>query len=437
MARHLLFVLVPALLLAAGCSDTGPTEPDNHRAPLAGGGRLQSDDPFKGGPEDSGPGDPDFEPYSGLVPLFYSDIDCAGSPTQRIIGDADEWKTWWEAANSCLWRGPMGPDSPDGSHGPIIRYSVWIDSGTVDSFIVDTVVIDTVIIDTVPCGRCIPDPPEVDFARHVVVVISLEPDSGSGCGRYVSVTDIDGTGNGTTVRYEVLQLTEDCCAMMMRPYVSPSNSPTVAVLAPRPFMEPVTWERSDLKQDCKWEPDPTVPQVLYYTDASCELGSGETILGDSARLAEWVKTALACDSLRWSDRWIDPGDSTDPGGGGNVGRDSVGPSTPPLWSGFTVDFSTHAVVILRAGETSRWGGGIWLDNVKSTADGTVIDYSVMIPGDSCPLVGEGLSNVNPTVAIQVPLPLTLPLVWNRDVETIDCNWGTDTVLVGVEPLQPR
>jgi hypothetical protein len=421
MARRLLFILVPALLFAAGCSDNGPTEPDNHRTPLAGGGRLQSDDPFRGGPEDSGPGDPDFEPYSGLVPLFYSDIDCAGNPTQRVITNATDWGAWWKQATSCLWgdslmhRGPMG-----------MHHGAWGDS---------------VIVDTVyPCDSCGQELPFVDFDSHVVIVISLEPDSGSGCGRYVSVTDVDGTSNGTTVRYEVLELTEDCCALMMRPYVSPSNSPTLAVLAPRPFMEPVTWERSDLKQDCKWEPDPAVPQVLYYTDAPCELGSGETIIGDSARLAEWVKTALACDSVSWSDRWINPGDSTDPGGG-HTGTDSVGTGMPlpmpPWWSGFTVDFSTHAVIILRAGETTRWGGGIWLDNIKSTAAGTVIDYSVMIPGDSCPPVGEGLSGVNPTVAIQVPLPLTLPLAWNRRVETIDCNWGTDTVLVGVEPLHPR
>jgi hypothetical protein len=205
-------------------------------------------------------------------------------------------------------------------------------------------------------------------------------------------------------------------------------APTTAALVPKLLAEPVSWERVDTEMNCHWEPDPNTPLTLYYTDAPCDLGPAETIITDEARFEQWIEAAMTCDVSRWRG----PGDSStivigDSGksGDGQGWIDSVGPGEPgplpPIWNGFDVDFSKHAVLILRTGEFTRWGGGIWLDEVKTTATGTTIRYSVMQPSDQCPSVGNG-EIVNPTVAIRVPLPVTAPVTWDRRVQTIPCDW---------------
>jgi hypothetical protein len=204
-------------------------------------------------------------------------------------------------------------------------------------------------------------------------------------------------------------------------------APTIAVLVPKLLAGPVSWERTDTEMDCSWEPDPNTPLTLYYTDAPCDLGSAETLITDETRFKQWMETAMACDAARWYGGWDTSGvviDSTKfDGWGGWI--DSVGPGEPgplpPIWSGFDVDFSKHAVIILRSDDFTRWGGGIWLDEIKTSSSGTTIGYSVMEPGDQCPLVGDGLI-VNPTVAIRVPLPVSALVTWNREVQTIPCDW---------------
>jgi hypothetical protein len=86
-----------------------------------------------------------------------------------------------------------------------------------------------------------------------------------------------------------------------------------------------------------------------------------------------------------------------------------------------VDFSTHAVLVLRASSQGRWGGGIWLNSFDVNASGTTIDYSVMEPSDECSEVEAG-KPVRPTAAIRLPLPLNAPINYDRHVESIDCNW---------------
>ncbi|MEW5700943.1 MAG: hypothetical protein AB1792_01760 [Candidatus Zixiibacteriota bacterium] len=464
MRRGSLALAAVALALIAGCSGSNPTKPHNQYTPLAGGGRQSGDDPFRGGPGESGPENPIFDSLVGFVPIFYSDIDCANQPAQRVIDNETDWKVWWEATNSCLWRGPMGPDDshPQGPRGPMgqdssgtrvparpgVRFdSLPIDYRFADPIIVDTNTVDTTIIDTLPCDRCIPEAPEVDFSRNVVIVIALAPDSGAGCARYISVTGVESSGGGTVVSYDVLTLSEECCALMERPQMMTPGSPTIAVLVPRPVTEPVTWDRHDLERNCSWGPDLNEPQTIYYTDAACDLGPDEVVITDSLQFAEWINTAVACDSVRWYDHWVNRPDSMEWQGDSVVmphdpmpGDSMVGGQPvpmPPWWGGVAVDFSTHAVIILRAGETSRWGGGVWLDDIRSGSTGTVIDYSVMIPGDDCPTVDDELSAVNPTVAIRVPLPVTSPVTWNRRTETIECNWMIDSSGMGLELLRPR
>jgi hypothetical protein len=441
----MLLPLMLVLFIAWGCSNDNPTQPqDQYRQALAGGGRLQNGDPFCGGPEDSGPTNPGFDGYqpdSGLIPLFYSDVDCGQQPTQHVIRDSAEWVAWWETAVSCLWRGDTippgdpvpdsgrGPDGLPGEHGD----SVWIDSSWTDSNLIDSGWVDTAVVDTIyPCYDCLPEAPWVDFTRNVVVVISLEEDSGFG--RSVWVNEVSSNAAGTTVGYQVSELGEDCVEILMMPMIVAPNSPTVAVQVPRPVNEPVIWVRSDTVFTCMWEPDPDLPLSLYYTDAVCDLGSGETIIRDSSAFESWMNAAWACDMARWfrtedptmpsgDSNWIPPGDTI---------------IMPPAWGGFDVDFTTHAVIVLRAGEQTRWGGGIWLYDFTAGESGTTIDYTVLEPGQDCPLIDcGGLTVVNPTVAIRVPLPLSEPVTWNRHGETIDCDWGSDSTWVETDSLNGR
>ena len=445
MIKRVLPLLMLIVLIAAGCSNDNPTKPHNVRpAALAGGGRLQNNDPFRGGAEDSGPNNPgigDFRPDSGLIPLFYSDTDCGKQPTQQVIRDSAAWAAWWETAVSCLWRGDttMPGHGPRGSHrgggmpgghmDSVGMDSMWVDSTWPDTGWVDTSDVDTVY----PCERCVPELPWVDFEKNVVIVISIEADSGFG--RSVWVKEVTNDPAGATVRYQVTKLGEECLNILMMPIIAGPTSPTIAVQAPKPVNEPITWVRTDTTYTCTWEPDPKVPLTLYYTDAVCDLGSGETVIRDSARFEAWMKTASACDMARW----YKPDDPTLPPGDTSGGRGFPGDSIiiPPVWGGFDVNFSTHAVIILRAGEQHRWGGGIWLYEIKAKESGTTIDYTVLEPTENCPPIEGDQTTLNPTVAIRVPLPLPEPIVFNRKTETIDCDWGKDSTWVVVDSVGRR
>ncbi len=74
----ILLVLALVTVLAASCGDDDPAGPGGSNTQyLAGGGRQASNDEFAGGPDGSGPGQPDFDlPSPDLYPLFYADIDC-------------------------------------------------------------------------------------------------------------------------------------------------------------------------------------------------------------------------------------------------------------------------------------------------------------------------------------------------------------------------
>ena len=421
MIRQAVLIILAATI--AACNGSNPIEPRGDvRTPLAGGGRLTDDDPFNGGPEDSGPLLPDsvvepILPDAGLTPLFYSQTDCADSPGEIVIRDSAQWRTWWEAANSCLWYHHNG--GPNGEVGPgHPNDSVWTDTSFVDS--------------TMPCDPCIPEVPFVDFDHQVVVAIRIEPDSSSECMRSVWMHSVE---NGV-VSYEVTSLAEDCCELMMRPFILESTSPVVAVAVPGPLSEPVIWLRRDTSHSCHWEPDPDEPLPLYYTDAPCDLGPHETVIRDAERWDAWVQSALTCDSIRWS-QWGHGGDSA------NVPDDSIGmdpgePTLPmsPFWWGPPVDFSTHAVIILRAGEQLRWGGGIWLDAFHAGQAGSTIEYTVMEPGEDCPVIDMDPSWINPTIAVRLPLPLADPINWTRHLESITCEWGQDSTWNQMEPGHP-
>jgi hypothetical protein len=173
--------------------------------------------------------------------------------------------------------------------------------------------------------------------------------------------------------------------------------------------------------------------MLYYTDAPCDLGANEQILTDQAQLDAWLEAALACDVARWGviyDSVRVPGDST-------WGPDGtpVDPAAPEGYS-IPVDFDRFAVIVLRAGEQERWGGGIWLTDLRTSDAGTRIEYTVVEPGDACPPVRDAGydfgTTLDPTVAIRVPLPLLAPIHWERSVRTVDCDWGADgdSIMIG-------
>jgi len=432
-ALVLLPLIAPFVLINLNCSnDKTPTQTHGDELnAIAGGGRGVDDDPFAGGPDGSGPneavpGGPDFDGSGGLRPIAYLGNACGDAPATVVLADSAAWRVWWEANVGCDEVGgmpmPGGMGNADGtcppggmrghSHGGHFD-GMPGDSGWVD-----------------PDSTRPWELPVIDFATGVVIAITLERAAGDP--RMLVVEEVAGSESGTTIRYAVYRPDDDCGPM--RPDSSGSNefAPAIAVLVPLPAGAPFTWERRDTTYSCSWEPDPNQPLMLYYTDAPCELGTSETILTDQDHLDAWVDQALACDMARWDvvyDSLFEPGDSGWAPGGGN-------PSAPPIPPDFTipVDFGRFAVIVLRAGDQERWGGGIWLTEFATSGEGTRIGYTVVAPGAECPLVSDsGLGAVvNPTVAIRVPLPLPEPVRWLRDVRTVDCNWGSDgdSVIIG-------
>ncbi len=444
MFKHILTGVIILIIAIGiwGCSkDNNPTSSGPVQSiPLAGGGRLTDNDPA-GGHEGNGPGMPPFDSLQGLVPLFYSYIDCAENPGERIISSQSEWEEWWQAANSCLYNEPH-PWPPDSGGWDSIPWDSipWDSMPPHDSFPWDSIPWDSLPFDSIPdstlfysfAGDSMPPDsspwdsvidtiiwpdtgyygaPPVNFDSFVVVVIALAPDSTT-FGRYIWVDEVTTDAGGTVVRYTVSSLGEDCVQILMMPMFI-AGTEVIAVMAPRPIVEPVTWIRTDTIFNCTWEPDPNVPVTLHYTDTPCELGLGETVITDSASFAAWSATAYACDSLKLRD-WYS---------GGVIGG-------PFMWFDPNVDFTTHAIIILRSGDQTRWGGGIWLDKFDVSDGGTTFNYTVMEPGDDCPTVGPPLGTLNPTVAIRVPLPINLPITWNRNIQLIQCNWYDSTVIGG-------
>ena len=418
MRTKSIVILTIALLFAAGCSGSGPNKPDNTLRPLAGGGRLDNTDPFTGNPDSSGNTFPDITPEQGVYPLYYAHTDCANTPQNVIISDSAAWKQWWDAVAGCQWRGdPRGPMIPQDSN--------WVPGDS-----------------SQPCGgRCETDPPYIDFEQYVIAAISIEYDSGGFCHRSVWVNSVAEEDGHTVIKYEVSLLDQSCCDLMLAMFIPMGFSPVVAVQIERPILEPVEWVRTNTTFDCPG-PGPNEPMTLHYTDAPCDLGPGEEIITDSAQWQAWFHAAWACDSARFGGYgWgggVTPGeDGTDPNG------DSLPPwpdttviGPYPWWGMPYVDFTTHAVIVLRAGEQTRWGGGIWLNSIDHSAGGTVYDYSVMEPSDDCPgMDGMGMMDmvVNPTVAIRVPLPIDPPVTWLRNVESIKCDWGNDSSWVYIDP----
>jgi hypothetical protein len=409
-----------ALLILASCGDekSTPSNPqDDGVERLAGGGRSTGDDPFNGGPEGSGPSNPGFDyPDPGYLPLFYSDIDCAQEPSRLVIRNQDDWQAWWTDAIACLDPGAGRDRLPlRGSLRERARYAV-------------AMLDDSVIVEPDSTFPYPPDAPIVDFEENVIVAVRLEADTL--IGRGVWVTDVVESQTGSEVTLEITQPGDDCFVRSDPPGSSYMASPTLACLIPGRLPEPVTWHTVEVIFDCSWEPDPNLPVALYYTDADCDLGPGEVVLRSGEAFEAWLEVALRCDQARWIGR-----DSTvTPGGGGGEpgarwgggGKDSIEvpvdpPPPPPDWIGIDVDFTTHAVLILRAGPQTRWGGGVWLDKFEPAESGTLIQYTVMEPGIDCPEV-EGDAPVNPTVAIRVPLPVPEPITWARETDSIGCQW---------------
>ena len=416
-------VLIPSILIlfAIGCDGTSPNKPGNVDRPLAGGGRFDNGDPVEGYPDTNGiqypivrPGDPS----NGISPIYTAQRDCANSPGERIIGDSAAWKAWWDATTPCQWRGGENgqgwPGDPTWTPG---------DSG-------------------LPCdGRCGIDAPYVDFEKYVVAAVSVEYDSGAFCYRSVWVTDIREIEGKTTIYYEVSKLDQTCCDMLLAIFVPTGFSPVEAVLIERPVSDDVVWVRANTTFDCPG-PDPNEPMTLHYTDAPCSLGDGEDVITDSATWSDWFHTAWACDSAR-SGYFSHPGGML-PWNSGMMGPngDTLAPwpdssiwNPYPWWGEPYVDFTTHAIIILRAGEQDHWGGGIWLNDVERSSAGTIFNYSVMQPSDNCPPMGSMghmgmMAGVcNHTVAIRVPLPIDPPVSWQRHIEPIECNWGNDSTWI--------
>lgn len=399
-------IVIILICFAASCGDSGPTKSDKDLRPLAGGGRLEGDDPADGYADSTGVTYPDILPDHGLIPIYSSFKDCADNPGNVIISDQETWANWWDTVTGCQWRG----GDPNGMMHP--GDSSWMPD------------------DSLPCGgRCETEPPVVDFENYVVAAIAVEYDSGAFCYRSVWVDAVEEVEGKTTIYYEVSRLDQSCCEMIMAMYIEMGFSPVVAVMIERPVTEEVVWVRSDITHECHG-PDPNEPMTVYYTDASCNLGDNEQIITDSASWTAWQNTAFDCEMERWPDTVYYPSDSTVPG---DDGTDPNGyPWRPPMME---IDFTTHAVIVLRAGEQTRWGGGIWMTKFERSAAGTTIGYSVMEPADDCPTIDYGPSSINPTVAIRVPLPLDPPIIWERAVESITCDWGNDSTWIEPWPIK--
>jgi hypothetical protein len=414
MRLHATLPLLLGLLAAVACDDptgTGGTPGDY----LAGGGRALSDDSFVGGREASGPvargrepTKPDVAP--GFPAIFYSELNCFEKPFEGAIRSAADWQTWWKTATSCQPTydpPPVPPDQPKRTDG----------TGSTDPGSTGTGSTDPVKPERPPVPG---GPPVVDFVRSAVITIGLE--SAKGWGRRLQVVDVSPNGRTTTVRYQVLTPGEDCTRLLMAPFDpdAVASAPVTAVLVRAPLGERVVFERKDAVWHCVVEPDPKTPLTLYYTDAQCDLGEGEAIIREAARWKAWLSRAVDCERPRWETM-------TEPGLPKDLPVTRTADATSTIeprkgWLSPTVDFSTHAVVILRAPVQNRWGGGVWLTGIR----GSTIGYTVMTPGRSCPVVEGGLT-VRPTAAIRVPLPLREPVTFRRSVETIDCRWKREPV----------
>jgi hypothetical protein len=386
--KVIFFAVLAAAILSGGCGDDSGT--NSGGAPpvtrLAGGGRADNRDNFFGGPGDSGPNDslpgiPGPEPFAAYRPLFQFVIDCEPFPQQQIIDDQSDWQAAWATAIGCLSNGSF-----------------------------PGLVMGDTLFDSLP-------PPEVDFSDEVVALISIEPSDQ--WGRWLYITDVTVSVGGSVISYTVMSPGDDCRDIIV---VNGDTAGVIAAFAiPRPVPNPVTWIRTDSLYACTWIPDPNEPITLYYTDAECDLGANEQILVDSAAWQTWVEAAFACDRDRWG-TWID----SVPGG-------DSGFYEPPDMSLYMipVDFATHAVIILRADPQTRWGGGVWLNRYDTTAAGTTIDYSIMVPSEDCPEIQPELGVLRPTVAIRVLKPPSATVTWNRRVETITCDWP-DSIITPID-----
>ncbi|MEO7993782.1 MAG: hypothetical protein ABI743_05225 [bacterium] len=449
-------VTASVMLLASCGGGSSTTPPPGGNNFLAGGGRSGSGDDFSGGPNSSGPQSPQDdsgggpagqpEPYKGFIPVFYADSNCFPASFETVLTSQTDFQTWWTTAVACQPHYGAGLDEPpvfdppnpgDGSGNG--TDGGWVDPGEPYD----------------PYGEIAPT---VDFDAYVVVAIGLDAQATFGRSLFVQSTE-PATGGGTTVSYEISTPGADCVEFFAPQDPPITSAPTIAVLVPKPIDAPVTFTHTESTWNCTWEPDPTQPLTLYYTDASCDLGPGHSVITSEAVWLAWLDAAFDCEIARWDDPYGYPvtgggGGSSSPGsegpnepgqpptpgpdggfgGGDNPVDNGVDPTPPPPSSwGIDVDFTTHAVILLRANAQTKWGGGIWLNSITTSATGTVVEYTELSPSGDCP-ESESADALRPTVAIRVPLPLTGPITYVQHVEEISCEWGDDGTVV--EPPQP-
>ncbi len=403
MEHHSVIVFISFMLAAlfalSGCSSDKPNDPGTPTTDrLAGGGRESDSDPFVGGPGDSGPVDslpglPD--PNVEFFPVYFSQYGCAQQQPFEVLTNQHDWDEWWGYAVEC-------------SQGLGKRNYIPIP----DSTITDSSWIGP---DSLWPGKA----PIVNFDESMIAIIKLEQGI---AGRYIWIREFVDNEEEVTIYYEVSSPGDDCFGPLVDPNVL--TIPMAAFVVPRRTNSVIGLVRENITYHCSWEPDPALPLTLYYTDAPCaELGAGEQIIRTEDEFKSWIEAAWQCDR----DRWGNVGDSL------IIFPDSTmigdGPGTPPFGFAEMVDFTTHAVIILRADVQTAWGGGIWVNKFESTDASTKIEYSIMVPGEDCPAVGNGV-NLRPTVAIRVPLPINEPVNWTRLVETISCDWVGDSTVVG-------
>ena len=411
LATLVAFGLIFPLLLISSCGGDSSNNPvKNGKTYLAGGGRFNDTDEFRGGPGGSGPNDtipnvpPDTMPSTKYQTLFSGEVGCQVITENSVITNKADWEQFWDRAISCSFGWQHRGGFPLGDSG--ITDSVWF-----------------------PPDSVMPAPPEVDFSRDVVVAMIVDPDSARG--KNFVLTNVTTSGGGTKISYLVCYPDSDCYVLMDPiPWDGDTVYLAAAFAVPKFSPDNLVWERKDTTYSCSWHPDPKEPLTLYYTDAPCDLGDGEQVITNKADFEAWTAKAFECDRKRWE------GGTDTLANGGDTVVVNPGDTTawPPQYYDFNVDFSRCAVIILRAGEQTRWGGGIWLKAFNSTDGGTSIEYSVLEPGSNCPEIGSvpwySGNAINPTVAIQVPLPINDPIKWNRKIETIDCNWNDSTWVDG-------